>query len=96
MARPARTRHTCNNGRGPYFGRLTTGCPRCTELTAPDPVPAEVAEAVADDLQNTAGLLHPPLMDADLIAPPLAYGYDGGFEVTRTTTTDHPASRRAS
>ena len=29
-----KTRHTCNDGDGPYFGRLdTTGdCPRCAEL----------------------------------------------------------------
>jgi hypothetical protein len=28
------TPHTCNNGEGPYFGRLTDGCPRCEELKA--------------------------------------------------------------
>jgi hypothetical protein len=27
------TRHTCNNGDGPHFGRRTAGCPRCDELT---------------------------------------------------------------
>ena len=26
------TTHTCNDGEGPYFGRLTEGCPRCAEL----------------------------------------------------------------
>lgn len=26
------TKHTCNNGNGPVFGRKTTGCPRCDEL----------------------------------------------------------------
>jgi len=30
----ATTRHTCNDGQGPYFGRLTDGCPRCAELKA--------------------------------------------------------------
>lgn len=28
--------HTCNNGRGPFFGRLTPGCPRCDQLAAGD------------------------------------------------------------
>lgn len=26
------TKHTCNEGRGPVFGRKTVGCPRCDEL----------------------------------------------------------------
>lgn len=26
------TKHTCNGGRGPVFGRRTAGCPRCKEL----------------------------------------------------------------
>ncbi|MFG1659122.1 hypothetical protein ACGFIY_21575 [Micromonospora chersina] len=26
------TKHTCNRGRGPAFGRKTPGCPRCDEL----------------------------------------------------------------
>jgi hypothetical protein len=30
----APTRHTCNDGRGPFFGRKTPGCPRCDELLA--------------------------------------------------------------
>jgi hypothetical protein len=30
------TRHTCNDGRGPFFGRLTPGCPRCDQLAAGD------------------------------------------------------------
>lgn len=28
------TAHTCNDGAGPYFGRMTPGCPRCDELIA--------------------------------------------------------------
>ena len=28
------TKHTCNAGRGPVFGRRVAGCPRCDELTA--------------------------------------------------------------
>lgn len=28
------TRHTCNDGRGPFFGRRTASCPRCDELSA--------------------------------------------------------------
>jgi hypothetical protein len=24
--------HTCNDGQGPFFGRLTEGCPRCEQL----------------------------------------------------------------
>lgn len=28
------TKHTCNGGRGPAFGRKTAGCPRCDELAA--------------------------------------------------------------
>ena len=31
--RPPVTRHTCNDGRGPVFGRRTPGCARCTELS---------------------------------------------------------------
>lgn len=30
--KPRTTRHTCNNGDGPIFGRKTAGCPRCDEL----------------------------------------------------------------
>lgn len=26
------TKHTCNGGTGPVFGRKTAGCPRCEEL----------------------------------------------------------------
>lgn len=26
------TKHTCNDGFGPSFGRKTAGCPRCDEL----------------------------------------------------------------
>jgi hypothetical protein len=33
----AKTEHTCNDGRGPHFGRLTPGCPRCDQLAAGDP-----------------------------------------------------------
>jgi hypothetical protein len=28
----ATTKHTCNDGNGPVFGRKTAGCPRCDEL----------------------------------------------------------------
>lgn len=28
------TKHTCNAGNGPVFGRKTLGCPRCDELSA--------------------------------------------------------------
>lgn len=28
------TRHTCNDGFGPVFGRKAPGCPRCDELIA--------------------------------------------------------------
>jgi len=28
------TKHTCNDGDGPAFGRKTPGCPRCDELLA--------------------------------------------------------------
>lgn len=28
------TKHTCNEGRPPVFGRKTAGCPRCDELLA--------------------------------------------------------------
>lgn len=28
------TKHTCNDGNGPAFGRKTVGCPRCDELLA--------------------------------------------------------------
>ncbi|RKR92689.1 hypothetical protein BDK92_7167 [Micromonospora pisi] len=34
--------------------------------TAPDPVPAEIADAVADELTALG----------DLLAPPVSYGYD--------------------
>jgi hypothetical protein len=30
----AATKHTCNGGNGPVFGRKTPGCPRCDELLA--------------------------------------------------------------
>ena len=26
------TKHQCNDGNGPVFGRKTAGCPRCDEL----------------------------------------------------------------
>jgi len=26
------TKHTCNDGRGPVFGRKSPDCPRCAEL----------------------------------------------------------------
>lgn len=28
------TKHTCNDGNGPAFGKKTIGCPRCDELLA--------------------------------------------------------------
>lgn len=28
------TKHTCNNGNGPVFGKKTPGCARCDELIA--------------------------------------------------------------
>lgn len=28
----ATTKHICNGGNGPVFGRKTAGCPRCDEL----------------------------------------------------------------
>ena len=31
------TKHTCNDGSGPVFGRKTCGCPRCDELLAGAP-----------------------------------------------------------
>lgn len=31
------TKHTCNAGRGPVFGKRTSGCPRCDELAAGAP-----------------------------------------------------------
>lgn len=31
------TAHTCNGGRGPFFGRKMPGCPRCDELLAGAP-----------------------------------------------------------
>jgi len=30
----SKTAHTCNDGRGPMFGKKTAGCPRCDELAA--------------------------------------------------------------
>jgi hypothetical protein len=55
--------HTCNNGRGPYFGRLNAGCPRCDELLAGAPardVPARLGgrsrAAEADDARRAADI----------------------------------------
>lgn len=31
------TKHTCNNGKNPVFGRKTPGCARCDELIAGAP-----------------------------------------------------------
>lgn len=31
------TKHTCNDGHGPVFGRKIAGCPRCDELIAGAP-----------------------------------------------------------
>ena len=33
-AKSTTTKHTCNDGSGPAFGRKTPGCPRCDELLA--------------------------------------------------------------
>jgi hypothetical protein len=48
-------RHTCNDGRGPHFGRKTPGCPRCDELLAGAPArtPAWV-EALQRRQENDA------------------------------------------
>lgn len=32
--KPHTTKHTCNDGAGPHFGKKTAGCPRCDELSA--------------------------------------------------------------
>lgn len=51
-AKPEFTEHTCNNGRGPYYGRKTPGCPRCDELIAGAPArdaPARVRNARRED-----------------------------------------------
>lgn len=32
MTNAVATKHTCNNGAGPFFGKKTAGCPRCDEL----------------------------------------------------------------
>lgn len=34
MTQSTATKHTCNDGHGPHFGRKTPGCPRCDELLA--------------------------------------------------------------
>jgi hypothetical protein len=34
LTKPKTTKHTCNGGNGPAFGRKTAGCPRCDELLA--------------------------------------------------------------
>ena len=31
-AKSTTTKHTCNDGHGPAFGKKTPGCPRCDEL----------------------------------------------------------------
>lgn len=50
---PATTRHTCNDGRGPYFGRRTAGCPRCDELAA-GAAPVRWAPSRRDDDERRA------------------------------------------
>lgn len=57
----SRTQHTCNDGRGPFFGRLTTGCPRCDQLAAGDE-PRTLAwverrnQRIRDDEQRSADI----------------------------------------
>jgi len=46
------TRHTCNAGHGPVFGRRTVGCARCDEL-AKGAAPVRWASArKADELRK--------------------------------------------
>ena len=48
------TKHTCNDGNGPAFGRKTPGCPRCDELLAgAEPVRWAMTRK-QDDLQRAA------------------------------------------
>ena len=58
IAGPAEpTAHTCNGGRGPFFGRKTAGCPRCDELLAGAEPRAWVGTSrAAQDAQRLADL----------------------------------------
>ncbi len=44
-AEPVFVAHTCNGGRGPFYGRKTPGCPRCDQLIA-GAAPREAPPAV--------------------------------------------------
>lgn len=47
------TKHTCNSGNGPVFGRKTAGCPRCDELSnGAKPVVWAGNRAQRDDAQR--------------------------------------------
>lgn len=47
------TRHTCNDGNGPVFGRKTAGCPRCDELAnGAAPVVWSGSRKVQEDIQR--------------------------------------------
>jgi hypothetical protein len=49
------TKHTCNVGRGPSFGRRTAGCPRCDELEQGAP-PVVWARQSSRDTQRCADI----------------------------------------
>lgn len=52
---PKTTKHTCNGGNGPVFGRKTPGCPRCDELAAgATPVKWDIRDRAAEDRQRAA------------------------------------------
>lgn len=54
---PKTTAHTCNNGRGPVFGRKTAGCPRCDELLAgASPVQWASTKRRADEAARIAAI----------------------------------------
>ncbi len=49
------TKHTCNDGHGPAFGKKTPGCPRCDELlNGAAPVKWAVSSTRQDDLRRAA------------------------------------------
>lgn len=53
------TKHTCNEGNGPHFGRKTAGCPRCDELIAgAKPVQWAPGRAQRDAQQSAAIRAH--------------------------------------
>lgn len=54
------TKHTCNDGSGPAFGRKTPGCPRCDELLAgAAPVKWAPSRAEQDRIDSAYRRLHP-------------------------------------